>query len=380
MIPLRPSSPTLLAASLAVLATAACREDASLETTPPEIPGLQGAQGFFDPQPGESWTYAVTRDFAPGSRLPSAKEADATELPNGVKRLTFECRRICAGTEQPDGAEKELTAFTLYEDDRLVEREFYDITSAGMIARGWTPAPESTPTINPPATGVLLNPGVKIALPGMTGGLSWSAPGTKSGPLFHLDIIERTTVKVPAGEFDASRIRLTSTSPKRATKRTVWFAENVGIVKEEIIRYGQERILVKEELVLTKWTHPADDLPTPEPGPASESSEDDNPADDADPDSESSDPEDPDPDLGDEAPTGDPADNPSADPPGESGDSEPSDEGDNPEETAMDDKPGEASDEEDQPTDADDDTNDQDADTPPATEDPPPPKALIIEE
>jgi hypothetical protein len=295
MMPLRRSSPALLAVAIGILATTACREGSTTTGTPtPEIPGLDG---FFNPQAGEVWVYAVTRDFAPGSRLRPVEDARATELPDGAKRITFERRRICVGLERPAGAEKALTTFALYEDDRLVEREFYDISSAGLIGRGWTPAPEAGPAVTPAPEGILLTPGVTIALPHMVGGQSWTAPGANNGPLFHLDVIERATVNVPAGEFETARIRLTTGGTKRSTKRTVWFAENVGIVKEEVTHYGPGSILVREELVLTKWAPPSDkdaepiaedtletetddasDISNPEPGPPSPDDDDDAPA------------------------------------------------------------------------------------------------------
>ena len=192
------ASSLLLAAALGSLALVSCQEAA---TAPESISTPQGLEGFFNPQVGEAWTYAVTRDTAPG--LPT-KRVDGRRLSNGATRTTFERRRICTGLARPDGAEHDLTAFDLLEDGELVEHEYYDITAKGFIGRGWAPA-------NAPASkGVLLTPGVTIALPGMSGGQSWTAPGTKSGPIFNLDVIERTDLTVPAGTFETTRIRLKS--------------------------------------------------------------------------------------------------------------------------------------------------------------------------
>ena len=214
----------------------------------------------------------------------------------------------------------------------------------------------------------MLNPGVKIALPGMAGGQSWEASGPESGPRFHLDVIERTTVKVPAGEFDASRIRLTSTSPKRTTKRTVWFAENVGIVKEQITRFSPERILVKEELVLTKWTLPGET--TPDPAPIDNTKTENDPPAGAGPD----------PEPGKDETPGKPASGDSPDqpgPPDESGTKNPSGEAAMPDPPDDPEEPGETPD---TPAEPDNDKVDKKSGTPPASTDPPPPRALIIEE
>lgn len=262
-MPTRCHSLLLLGTTCSILATAGCRDAPPTEAPPA---AGQGLEGFFNPQPGEVWTYAVTRTFAPGTRLRPTEESKAVALPNGAKRITFERRRICAGPERPEGAEKDLTAFELHEDGLLAEREFYDISPAGLIGRGWTSAPEVTPAVTPPPEGVLLTPGVTIALPRMVAGQSWSAPGVKAGPIFNLDVIENTKVSVPAGVFEATRIRLTTGGPKRSTKRTLWFAENIGIVQEEVAHYGAGRLLVKEHLALTNWSLPSEMTEEPATG------------------------------------------------------------------------------------------------------------------
>lgn len=257
--PLFPSGAAI--AALLVLANCQNKETAS---SPPPLPPTQGVEGFFNPQVNESWTYAGTRDFPPGTHLGAGDAGQTTTLPGGAERLPFMRRRVCTGLYRPEGSDRELTTFDIYEDGTLTERELYDITPGGVIGRGWAPA--GIPFSN----GALLTPGVKIASPGMAGGHSWSVSSGDSGRVFKLQVIERTEITVPAGTFEAARLRITVTGDERSTKRTVWFAENIGIVKEEVIHYGPNHIRAREQLDLVRWTlpslaHHADPAPPQDP-------------------------------------------------------------------------------------------------------------------
>ena len=91
----------------------------------------------------------------------------------------------------------------------------------------------------------------------MTGGQSWSVASGDSGRHFSLQVIERTNLTVPAGTFEAARLRIITTiGDKQSTKRTIWFAENIGIVKEEVIHYDASQIRVREHLELSDWVLP----------------------------------------------------------------------------------------------------------------------------
>ena len=258
---MRPSPPLIFpygAALAGLLVLANCRDKETVSAPPPPL--TQGVEGFFNPQVNESWTYAGTRDFPPGTSLGTDESKQAITLPGGAQRLPFERRRVCTGLYRPGGSDRDLTTFDIYENGTLTEREIYDITSDGVIGRGWAPA--GIPLTNE----ALLNPGIRIASPGMSGGHSWSATSGTSGRVFHLKVIERGKLTVPAGTFEASRLRITTTGDEQSIKRTVWFAENVGIVKEEIIHYGPRQIRAREQLELVRWSLPSLAGP-PEPAP-----------------------------------------------------------------------------------------------------------------
>lgn len=242
-------SPFLMGLALAGLVFQGCRSKEEAGSPPPPR-SAQGVEGFYQPQTNESWTYAGTRSFPPGTNLSPADAEQARELPNGALVIDFERRRVCSGTYRPENADRDLTSFDIYDDGILSEREIYDITAAGVIGRGWAPAEIDL------SDGVLLNPGVKIAIPGMTGGQSWSVASKDSGRFFNLQVIERADITVPAGTFEAARLRITANGQDRSTKRTIWFAENVGIVKEEVIHYDRQQVRVREQMELVLWALP----------------------------------------------------------------------------------------------------------------------------
>jgi hypothetical protein len=271
-----PPSALRYGTALAVLAFASCgeREEA---VPPPPPPPTQGAPGVFVPHVNQSWTYAGTRDFPPGSKFSPADEDRVRNLPGDAARLKFERRRVCTGLYRPEGSDQEFTTFDIYEDGSLTEREIYDITADGVVGRGWAPAEI------PLTEGVLLTPGVMIAVRAMAGGQSWSVASGDSGRLFQLQVIERTDITVPAGTFEAARLRITTEGDEQSTKRTVWFAENVGIVKEEVIHYDDNQIRIREQLELIHWVIPSlvgqaasqpPPPPAPQPGDAPEPASD----------------------------------------------------------------------------------------------------------
>ena len=67
----------------------------------------------------------------------------------------------------------------------------------------------------------------------------------------------------PAGTFEAARIQITSQSGGTHLKHTIWFAENVGIVKEESVRSSADTVILREKSELIDWHVPDPDAPNP---------------------------------------------------------------------------------------------------------------------
>ena len=119
--------------------------------------------------------------------------------------------------------------------------------------------------------GRLLEEGVAIDTPDMQPGQTWEWLGKDSGNPFLFRVIERGMVTVPAGTFQATRIQITSEkiSPHPVTgddhvtylKRSLWFAKNVGVIKEDIVYYGEQHVRVRQRSELVHWVVPSGGSP-----------------------------------------------------------------------------------------------------------------------
>ncbi len=225
-------------------------------TVAPAPDGTQGLAGFFAPKPGESWTYEVHRDLPPDTVLNDDDQLRSSSLPGGGFRFTNERHRLCVGVQSPPESDTPLTVLTLSENGIPSGTEYLDIGPQGMVARGWKQAG----TVDLPLK--LIDPGILLAAPGMTGGQTWTSTGPSAEQSFQFRVIERTKLTVPAGTYEAVRLQMNSANDSKAIRRTLWFAENVGIIKEESIYYDKQRITVRETSVLTAWTTPGSEPDT----------------------------------------------------------------------------------------------------------------------
>lgn len=257
---------TRLACFLALLgiALSSCKDDSTAQVAPQpaapppakaDEPEPQGLPGFFAPRLGETWTYDFHRDVPPDSVLNDDDQLRSVDLPGGGYRFTSVRNRVCLGTQTPEGSDTPLTVLELSDDGISTGLEYLDIGPDGMIARAWQPAGAISSKLQ------LLDPGIRLAAPGMTGGQSWTSTGTSPKQTYQFRVIERSKVTVPAGTWEAVKLQMNSGSASRATRRTLWFAENVGIIKEETIQFNDRRIITKHTSVLTAWTVPEESLP-----------------------------------------------------------------------------------------------------------------------
>lgn len=246
--------PTILTATLC-LACACISMSVAQENS--EIPRRkQGLANFFEPRPGETWSYKVERRLPRNARLSAEDEARNPSFSPAGYRVEFVRKRLCIGMRQPDGTDERLTCFDLFEDGVLKERELYEIGPEGLFGRGWARTDHGRDRT------VLTEP-IPIAFPRMEAGKSWEALGNDIQREFSFRVIERAEITVPAGTFEAARIQITSESAGNHLKHTIWFAENVGIVKEESVRSSAETVLLREKSELIDWHVPDPDAPNP---------------------------------------------------------------------------------------------------------------------
>lgn len=224
-------------------------------------------QACFAPRPGEVWKYKVQKEIPIDLRLSKTDAARRPQRTDNAHLITFEQVRTCTGERVLEESGKSLTGITISENGKMLGEELYQISPEGILSWGWIPVHVKDEDVE------LLPEGVPIATPGMQPGETWECLGTDEDSPFLFRVIERGNVTVPAGTFHAARIQITSEkiSPHPVTgedhvtylKRTVWFAEAVGVIKEEIVYYGEQGVRVKQRSELVHWiTTP--DTPDPE--------------------------------------------------------------------------------------------------------------------
>ena len=245
-----PAAPLLAAPVLAaLLGTSGCGEKAA---TAEEEPTGQGAEEFYHPRKGERWKYRVQREIPLEVKLSASDKARRPERTESGHLITFERVRTCTGTRKLPGSEKEFTTMEIAENGTVLGEEFYDLNPAGVFSLGWIAhGAKEVDADN------LLEEGVALATTKMQPGQIWKGTGLNARREFLFRVIEFTKVKVPAGSFDAARIQITSELDGKALKRSVWFAANVGIVKEESVYYGTQRTRVRERAELIHWVVPS---------------------------------------------------------------------------------------------------------------------------
>ncbi|MEE3179305.1 MAG: hypothetical protein VX317_06455, partial [Verrucomicrobiota bacterium] len=230
-----------------LLALGGCGKTAGPDTTR-EQDGPEVA--YFSPHPGETWKYKVQKEIPIELRLSEADAALRPQLTDTAHLITFEQIRTCTGEREIEALGKTLTTIAISENGKVMGEELYQLGPEGILSWGWIPANVKNGEAH------LLEEGVAIATPDMQPGQTWEWLGRDSGNPFLFRVIERGMVTVPAGTFQATRIQITSEkiSPHPVTgddhvtylKRSLWFAKNVGVIKEDIVYYGEQHVRVRQ--------------------------------------------------------------------------------------------------------------------------------------
>ena len=252
----------IIAGSL-VMVVAGCKpwNDSELSGLDHTAPQDTSGVAYFTPLAGEVWKYRIQKEIPIELRL---SEADASLRPQRTDTahlITFEQVRTCTGEREIDRLGKKLTTIAISENGKTLGEELYQIGPKGILSWGWIPAQveeEDAP---------LLDEGVTIASPSMEPGQSWESLGRDPDNPFLFRVIERGPVTVPAGTFQSTRIQITSkkitphpvTGENQVTylKRSLWLAEEVGVIKEDIVYYDEQHVQVKQRAELVRWIPPS---------------------------------------------------------------------------------------------------------------------------
>lgn len=236
-------------------------------------------RSLFNPKKEEVWKYSVTREVPASASLSDADALHITKKHDSHYEMSFERDRVCGGLVSVDGIDSDLILIDIYENGELVEKEYYETNSEGLFGRGWAGGPDQEP--------VIAQQPIPIAIPAMEGGMMWHTTSDNAAQQFQFRIIGRDTLDLPAGTFDVAQIQIVAGDALNSQKRTLWFAENVGIVKEVSTYYTATSIRIRESSELISWQLPesrqakqtAEELPEVQPASTGlvndDSSEDD---------------------------------------------------------------------------------------------------------
>lgn len=215
---------------------------------------------YFTPDPGEVWKYKVQKEIPIEFRLSEADAALRPQRTDTAHLITFEQVRTCTGNRKIEALGKTLTTIAISENGKVMGEELYQIGPGGILSWGWVPANVKDEEAH------LLEEGVAIATSDMQPGQAWESLGSEPDCPFLFRVIEAGRVTVPAGTFQATRIQITSKkiSPHPVTgedhitylKRSLWFAKEVGVIKEDIVYYGEHHVRVKQRSELVHWVAP----------------------------------------------------------------------------------------------------------------------------
>jgi hypothetical protein len=165
--------------------------------------------------PGTTWRYNMTEEIGKGLNVPNVKTD-----PDGKIRLPVSYR--LDGTEDVDG--KDLLKFEMHRAGTITNTDLLTVDEHGITCWARVNLDGELVKFSPPQT--------MVAAP-LKKGAAWNFNG-QAGELKvqqHYDVVAEENIDVPAGKFQAFRIRGEQTIPNRMTIDR-WFAPGVGIVKD----------------------------------------------------------------------------------------------------------------------------------------------------
>src|SRR2546427_3270968 len=164
---------------------------------------------------GMSWRYNMTEEVGKGLTVPDLK-------PDADGKIRLPVLYRIEGTENVDG--KELLKFEMHRAGVITRSDLLTVDEHGIICWARITVDGEFVKFSPPQT--------MIAMP-LKQGANWSFDGQVGDLKVHqqYEVIGEEDIEVPAGEFQAFRIRGEQTSPSPMTIDR-WFATGTGIVKD----------------------------------------------------------------------------------------------------------------------------------------------------
>jgi hypothetical protein len=187
---------------------------------------------------GDVWVYAVQLTIPAGVNL---------ENPEEVNRK-YEMTRTYIGTHQPSPDVKEVQCFEVTIPGSPTLKEFVEIRDEVILLHG------SLVESEPPRLIWYKHP-VPFVVAGMKPGTAFPEFKTENESVVrNTDVIAREEITVPGGTFSCIRLLTTGQDSGIEIRKTLWYAPQHGIIREETSRYVGEKLLYRETQELARFT------------------------------------------------------------------------------------------------------------------------------
>ena len=170
---------------------------------------------FIPADYGTAWQYNLTEEAGPGAQLSDGSDHEAAKLTAAV------VYRV-GGTRELDG--REVFEFEMYRGGRIINTDLLTVNEHGIQCWGRVDDAGQITRFDPPQA-IVASP--------MKVGATWDfETGSGDDKVHqHYQIVDQTSVTVPAGTFRAYHIRGQQDQPVRMSIER-WFVPKIGIVKD----------------------------------------------------------------------------------------------------------------------------------------------------
>ena len=218
---------------MGVLALAGCGEKENTARVPPSTDETlrRSDMPLLPASPGDRWIYQTKLLIPAGVTSPGAAEVNTSH-----ERI-----RTYVGKRPAAEGLPAVDCFEVTVPGAPVEQEFVEIHDDRILMRGsLILRPETTKPM------WLADP-VPFVTAGMKAGTAMPGFQTGDGALRRrTEVIAREAVTVAAGTFNCIRLLTTGRDGDIELRRTVWFAPQKGIIREEKIRYRGDQLIFRE--------------------------------------------------------------------------------------------------------------------------------------
>lgn len=206
---------------------------------------------------GDEWEYEVKIELPRGAVFDKGKGVTVKETAEGIEVSYIETQRYL-GKKAPKKGMEGLDAFSVTRGEVLQSTEYLQVSDIGIFGRASKTAGKDEKGKEKAQVMLLAKPLLLVAKDNKAGD-SWkveSEPNKDGVVAFKRDFrsFGMEKVKVPAGEFEGIKIEASGNNGGVELKREYWFVPDVGFVKEVKNYYSKEKRLVRQTLLLKKFT------------------------------------------------------------------------------------------------------------------------------